>query len=46
MVPLPYHCPNYPDILERLFKYALDEKDAETKNKFSELLLALCKKMT
>lgn len=22
--PLPYHYPNYPDLLERLFKYALD----------------------
>lgn len=27
--------PNYPSLLEKIFKYALDEKDMETRTKYS-----------
>ena len=37
--------PNYPSLLEKIFKYALDEKDMETRNKYSELLSQLCGKL-
>jgi len=43
---LPYHYPDYPDLLEKLFKYSLNEKDADTRNRYHTLLLTLCKKMT
>lgn len=42
---MPYHYPSYPDLLEKLFKYALDEKDADTRERYHTLLLALCRKL-
>ena len=42
---LPHFYPTYPMLLEKLFKYALDEKDIETRERYRELLVALCSKL-
>lgn len=44
-VKLPHFYPGYPYLLERLFKYALDEKDLTVKEKYNELLISLCRKL-
>lgn len=44
-VKLPHFYPGYPYLLEKLFKYALDEKDLTVKGKYNELLIALCRKL-
>lgn len=44
-VKLPHIYSNYPELLEKLFKYAMDEKDLETKSKYRELLVRFCKKL-
>lgn len=42
---LPNIYPAFPDLLEKLFKYALNEKDIENKHKYMEFLTNLAKKM-
>lgn len=42
---LPNHYLNYPTLLEKLFKYALDEKDPDTRNRYHTLLLTFCRRM-
>lgn len=37
--------PNYPTLLETLFKYSLDEKDIESRTRYMELLEGLCAKL-
>ena len=35
----------YPSLLQKVFKYALDEKDMETRQRYSQLLMKMCKKL-
>ena len=42
---LPNFYPDYPRFLEKMFKYAMDEKDLETREKYNHLLKTLCGKM-
>jgi hypothetical protein len=42
---LPYFYPKYPFLLEKLFKYAMDEKDQGLKEKYYQLLLTLSMKL-
>jgi hypothetical protein len=44
-VKLPHFYPGYPYLLEKLFKYALDEKDPTVKEKYNDLLISLCRKL-
>ena len=37
--------PDYPELLDKLFKYCLNEKDVETKQKYIGFLSELAKKM-
>lgn len=37
--------PNYPELLEKLFKYTLNEKDIELSQKYHSLLEKMCRKM-
>lgn len=37
--------PNYPELLEKLFKYSLNERDVETKQQYTHLLERLAVKI-
>ena len=42
---MPHVYPAYGDLLEKLFKYALNEKDIESRQKYLHLLSMMCRKM-
>ena len=42
---LPNVYPNFPDLLDKLFKYCLNEKDRENKQLYMMILSKLAKKM-
>ena len=42
---MPHIYPAYGDLLEKLFKYALNEKDIEIRQKYRDLLEKMCKKL-
>lgn len=42
---LPTFYPNYPQLMDTLIKYAMDEKDLETREKYRTLMMAMCSKL-
>jgi hypothetical protein len=45
MTKLPMHYPDYPSLLTKLFKYCLNEKDVESKQKLKNMLTVLGSKL-
>jgi hypothetical protein len=42
---LPFVYPEYPELLDKLFKYSIDEKDIELREKYCNFLTKMCKRM-